>query len=149
MEVIQEEAVLKLCTSDNLAKLCAVCFVVKGFWRFISSKIKTDDAFFTSIAASSIIVKVSFFLLLPCYCRNNGWSVGITAAWTDSASKGPGSQDSEPCWGPEEQPDVCHPTGSHPEEGEMFYKNVRSWKKTALKTHRLVDVGCFNQSAVC
>ena len=56
MEVIQEEAefksVLKLCTTDSLGKLCAVCAIVP--------------------IDSSIRVKSVCFPVLLCYYRNDG-----------------------------------------------------------------------------
>lgn len=86
---------------------------------------------------SSIVAKVSFFLLLLCFCRNDGWSVGLAAARTDSAQKGPRSEDGAPCCGPEEQSDDRHPTGSHPEEGEMLrtVSCIASLHDNHLKIH--------------
>lgn len=66
---------------------------------------------------------VPFSQFFSCYYRNNGRSVGLAAAGTDSAAKGLRSPDTVPSGGPQEWPDVCHQTGSHTKKGEVFSKN--------------------------
>lgn len=107
MEVVEEDFKNVLKTEHP--------FSLKFFSCFAKLKLKPCDAFFPSFFHRG---KGVIFLLLLCFRRNDGWSVGLAAARTDSAQKGPRSEDGAPCCGPEEQSDDRHPTGSHPEEGE-------------------------------
>lgn len=126
MEVVEEDFKNVLKTEHP--------FSLKFFSCFAKLKLKPCDAFFPSFFHCG---KGVIFLLLLCFRRNDGWSVGLAAARTDSAQKGPRSEDGAPCCGPEEQSDDRHPTGSHPEEGEMLrtVSCIASLHDNHLKIH--------------